>query len=41
MRFSLIRFPVIEKGAAMPGVSVEDLINDSIMGMRELQKKLG
>ena len=32
---------VIEKGAAMLGVSVEDLINDCIMGMRVVAEEIG
>ncbi len=32
---------VIEKGAAMLGVSLDDLINDCIMGMREVAEEIG
>jgi len=32
---------VIEKGAAMLGVSIEDLINDCILGMREVAEEIG
>jgi predicted hydrolase (HD superfamily) len=32
---------VIEKGAEMLGVSVEDLITDCIMGMREVAEEIG
>lgn len=32
---------VIEKGAAMLGVSLDDLINDCIMGMREVAEETG
>jgi predicted hydrolase (HD superfamily) len=32
---------VIEKGAAMLGVSLDDLINDCIMGMREAAEAIG
>jgi predicted hydrolase (HD superfamily) len=32
---------VIEKGAEMLGVSLEDLINDCIMGMREVAGEIG
>jgi predicted hydrolase (HD superfamily) len=32
---------VIEKGAAMLGVSLDDLITDCIMGMREVADKIG
>jgi putative nucleotidyltransferase with HDIG domain len=32
---------VIEKGAAMLGVSIEDLITDCIMGMREVAQNIG
>jgi predicted hydrolase (HD superfamily) len=32
---------VIEKGAAMLGVSLEELITDCIMGMREVADKIG
>jgi predicted hydrolase (HD superfamily) len=32
---------VIEKGAVMLGVSVEDLITDCIMGMREVAEEIG
>lgn len=32
---------VIEKGASMLGVSLDDLINDCIMGMREVAEKIG
>ena len=32
---------VIEKGAAMLGVSLDDLIRDSIMGMREVAEETG
>lgn len=33
--------PVIEKGAAMLGVELRDLITDAIMGMREVADKIG
>jgi predicted hydrolase (HD superfamily) len=32
---------VIEKGAAMLGISLEELITDCIMGMREVAKEIG
>ena len=32
---------VIEKGASMLGVTLDDLINDCIMGMREVAEKIG
>jgi len=32
---------VIEKGASMLGVTLDDLINDCIIGMREVAKKIG
>lgn len=32
---------VIEKGAAMLGVSLDDLITDCIMGMREVAREIG
>jgi predicted hydrolase (HD superfamily) len=32
---------VIEKGAAMLGVSLDELINDCIMGMREVAEEIG
>jgi len=32
---------VIEKGAAMLGVELRDLVTDSIMGMREVASKIG
>lgn len=32
---------VIEKGAAMLGVTIDDLINDCIMGMREVAEEIG
>lgn len=32
---------VIEKGAEMLGVSLDELINDCIMGMREVSKEIG
>lgn len=32
---------VIEKGASMLGVSLDNLINDCIMGMREVAEKIG
>ena len=32
---------VIEKGAVMLGVSIDDLINDCIMGMREVAEEIG
>ena len=32
---------VIEKGAAMLGVSIDDLITDCIMGMREVAEEIG
>lgn len=32
---------VIEKGAAMLGVSLDDLISDCIMGMREVAEEIG
>lgn len=32
---------VIEKGAAMLGVSLDDLINDCIIGMREVAEEIG
>ncbi len=33
--------PVIEKGVAMLGVELTDLINDVIMGMREVSERIG
>ena len=32
---------VIEKGAAMLGVGIDDLITDCIMGMREVAREIG
>jgi predicted hydrolase (HD superfamily) len=32
---------VIEKGAAMLGVTLDDLITDCIMGMREVAEEIG
>jgi predicted hydrolase (HD superfamily) len=32
---------VIEKGAAMLGVTLDELINDCIMGMREAAEAIG
>jgi predicted hydrolase (HD superfamily) len=32
---------VIEKGASMLGVTLDNLINDCIMGMREVAEKIG
>ena len=32
---------VIEKGAAMLGVDLSDLISDTIMGMREVAEEIG
>ena len=32
---------VIEKGAAMLGVTLDDLITDCIMGMREVAEQIG
>ena len=32
---------VIEKGAEMLGVNLEDLITDCIMGMREVAEEIG
>jgi predicted hydrolase (HD superfamily) len=32
---------IIEKGAEMLGVQVGDLIQDTIMGMREVAKEIG
>ncbi len=36
-----VKRPVIEKGAAMLGVGLEDLITDTIMGMRDVAKEIG
>ena len=36
-----VKRPVIEKGAEMLGVGLEDLITDTIMGMREVAKEIG
>ena len=33
--------PVIEKGAAMLGVELRELITDAIIGMREVADKIG
>jgi putative nucleotidyltransferase with HDIG domain len=33
--------PVIEKGVAMMGVELTDLINDVILGMREVSERIG
>lgn len=32
---------VIEKGAAMLGVTIDELISDCIMGMREVAEEIG
>ena len=32
---------IIEKGAGMLGVEIKDLINDTIMGMREVADAIG
>jgi hypothetical protein len=32
---------IIEKGAGMLGVELSDLINDTIMGMREVAEDIG
>ena len=32
---------VIEKGAAMLGISLDELISDCIMGMREVAEEIG
>jgi putative nucleotidyltransferase with HDIG domain len=36
-----VKRPVIEKGAAMLGVGLEELITDTIMGMRDVAKDIG
>ncbi len=36
-----VKRPVIEKGAAMLGMGLEELITDTIMGMREVAKEIG
>jgi len=36
-----VKRPVIEKGAAMLGVGLEELIADTIMGMRDVAKEIG
>ena len=36
-----VKRPVIEKGAEMLGVGLEELITDTIMGMREVAKEIG
>ena len=36
-----VKRPVIEKGAAMLGVGLEELITDTIMGMRGVAKEIG
>ena len=36
-----VKRPVIEKGASMLGVGLEELITDTIMGMREVAKEIG
>ncbi|MGA2762605.1 MAG: HDIG domain-containing metalloprotein [Spirochaetia bacterium] len=36
-----VKRPVIEKGAAMLGVGLEELITDTIMGMRGVSKEIG
>ncbi|HUJ76314.1 MAG TPA: hydrolase, partial [bacterium] len=36
-----VKRPVIEKGAEMLGMGLEDLITDTIMGMREVAKEIG
>ena len=36
-----VKRPVIEKGAAMLGVGLEELITDTIMGMRTVAKEIG
>ncbi len=33
--------PIIEKGAQMLGVEVRELVNDAIMGMREVREQIG
>jgi predicted hydrolase (HD superfamily) len=33
--------PVIEKGAEMLGVELRDLVEDAIMGMREVREQIG
>jgi putative nucleotidyltransferase with HDIG domain len=36
-----VKRPVIEKGAAMLGMGLEELITDTIMGMRDVAKEIG
>lgn len=36
-----VKRPVIEKGAAMLGVGLEELITDTIMGMRNVAREIG
>jgi putative nucleotidyltransferase with HDIG domain len=36
-----VKRPIIEKGAAMLGMGLEELITDTIMGMREVAKEIG
>ena len=36
-----VKRPVIEKGAAMLGVGLEELITDTIMGMRDVAREIG
>jgi len=36
-----VKRPVIEKGAAMLGMGLEELITDTILGMREVAKEIG
>ncbi len=36
-----VKRPVIEKGAAMLGVGLEELVTDTIMGMRTVAKEIG
>ena len=36
-----VKRPIIEKGAAMLGVALEELITDTIMGMRTVAKEIG
>ena len=36
-----VQRPVIEKGVAMLGVELRDLVTDVIMGMREVADRIG
>ncbi|HVO39977.1 MAG TPA: HDIG domain-containing protein [Spirochaetia bacterium] len=36
-----VKRPVIEKGAAMLGVGLEELVTDTIMGMRDVAREIG